>query len=53
MALLFSRLEVDAAACRRGLTDDLYATQRAYRLVQEEGVSFREAYARVKDRLEP
>jgi argininosuccinate lyase len=36
-------LEVDAAACRAGLTDEIYATQRAYELVAQ-GVPFREAY---------
>jgi argininosuccinate lyase len=32
------------------LDESLYATEQAYRLVQEEGISFREAYRRVADR---
>jgi argininosuccinate lyase len=33
------------------MTPELYATQEAYKLVTEEGMSFREAYAQVKREL--
>ena len=43
MRIVVEGLAIDAAACRAGLTDELYATHRAYALVAQ-GVPFREAY---------
>jgi argininosuccinate lyase len=42
-------LEVDAEACASAMTSELYATEEAYRLV-EQGVPFREAYRRIAQR---
>jgi argininosuccinate lyase len=46
IALLVGRLGVDPDRCREGLTEEVYATQRAYDLVKK-GVPFREAYRTV------
>jgi argininosuccinate lyase len=43
-------LQVDAERCRAAMTEDLVATEEAYRLVRE-GVPFREAYRRVGKRF--
>lgn len=40
------RLEIDREACARGMSDELYATQRVYELVRQ-GVPFRDAYRRI------
>lgn len=42
-ALLFSELKVNEEKCKNAMSDDLYATEEAYKLVKE-GYSFREAY---------
>jgi argininosuccinate lyase len=34
------------------MEDDLYATEAAYKLVQTEGIPFREAYRRIADNNE-
>ncbi len=39
-------LQVDGDACRAAMSEELFATEEAYRLVRE-GVPFREAYKRV------
>jgi len=39
-------LQVDEGACRAAMSEELFATEEAYRLVRQ-GVPFREAYARV------
>ncbi len=41
--LLFTELEVNGEKCLKAMSDDLYATEEAYKLV-EQGHSFREAY---------
>jgi argininosuccinate lyase len=41
--LIFSKLKVNKENCAKGMTDELYATQKAYELV-EKGMPFREAY---------
>ncbi|MFC1561672.1 argininosuccinate lyase [candidate division KSB1 bacterium] len=45
-ALLLDRVSVNREKCARAMTEELYAVEEAYRLVQE-GVPFREAYRRV------
>lgn len=46
MALVVDGMVIDEPRCRQALTDELYATERAYGLVKE-GVPFREAYRRI------
>ncbi len=50
MGLVVGRMRIDADRCRAALTDEVFATERAYRLVQE-GIPFREAYRRVAHAL--
>jgi argininosuccinate lyase len=46
MKLIFDGLEVDEEKCRQAMTEELFATDRAYQLVRQ-GVPFREAYRRI------
>jgi argininosuccinate lyase len=48
-ALVVENLKVDAGACRKGLTEDVLATERVYELVKR-GVPFRDAYRMVGKR---
>ena len=48
MKLVFEKLIVNAERCAAAMTDELFATQRAYDLVRQ-GVPFREAYRRVAE----
>ena len=50
-ALVVSEISVNKKKCENAMTDDLYATQKAYALVSE-GVPFREAYRRVAAELD-
>ena len=50
MGLVVGHLRVDREKCRAGLTDELYATHRAYELVKK-GVPFREAYRTISAQL--
>jgi argininosuccinate lyase len=43
LIIVLMSIEVDKHACQRAMTDELYATQKAYGLV-EQGISFRDAY---------
>jgi argininosuccinate lyase len=43
MTLVLSGIEVDESRCRSAMTDDLFATEKAYRLVRD-GMPFRDAY---------
>jgi argininosuccinate lyase len=43
MTHVVSGIEMDAARCRSAMTDDLFATEKAYRLVKD-GIPFRDAY---------
>lgn len=45
-SLLFGSLKADRKRCAKGLTEDVYATQRAYDLVRK-GVPFRKAYKEI------
>ncbi len=46
MRLTFDGLEVDRERCAAAMTDELFATERAYALVAE-GVPFRDAYRKI------
>ena len=46
MTLMFKHLKVNEAKCQEGLTEEIYATERVYELVNK-GVPFREAYKRI------
>lgn len=50
MGLVVSQLQVDPDRCETALTDEVFATERAYQLVSE-GVPFREAYRQVAQAL--
>lgn len=50
MTAVMSALQVDAAACRRAFTPDVFATDRALELVVG-GMPFRDAYREVKAHL--
>ncbi len=49
-ALLFRSLKVNKERCRKAMTEDIYATEKAYKLV-EKGVPFRDAYKQVSKEL--
>ncbi len=49
-SLVVSAIAVNRESCTEAMTDELYATERAYDLVKE-GVPFREAYRRVAEKL--
>jgi argininosuccinate lyase len=46
MTLVVANIEVDEDNCRKAMTDELYATEEAYKLVQA-GTPFRDAYREV------
>jgi len=46
MARIVTEMEIDAERCRQAMGEELYATEKAYRLVRE-GVPFRDAYRQV------
>lgn len=43
MCVVLDGMEIDEEACRAALTEELFATEKAYRLVKQ-GMPFREAY---------
>ena len=45
-ARLVKKLRVNKKNCEKALTEEIYATEKAYRLVRK-GVPFREAYGEV------
>jgi argininosuccinate lyase len=49
VAHVLPTLEFDAARMREAVDPSLTATERAYRLVAEQGLTFREAYRRVRE----
>lgn len=51
MDLVFQGLKVNRGALKAAMTSELYATERAYKLVTEEGMTFRDAYIQVKEEL--
>ncbi len=50
MTLLFQGIIVNKKKCKEGLTEDLYATSKVYKLVQQ-GVPFRDAYKQVAESI--
>ena len=48
-SLIFESLKVDKEKCNKALTEDIYATEKVYRLVKK-GISFREAYKKISKR---
>ncbi len=48
-ALVVENIKIDAGACRKGLTEDVLATEKVYDLVKR-GVPFRDAYRMVGKR---
>jgi len=46
MTRLVQEMTLNPEACRAAMTEEIFATEEAYRLV-EQGVPFREAYRRV------
>ncbi len=53
MSRALSAIEFDTAACERAMSPELHSAERAFALVQSEGISFREAYRRVASELKP
>lgn len=51
MTLVFKGLRVDRKALKAAMSKELYATHEAYKLVTEQGLTFRDAYAEVKKNL--
>jgi argininosuccinate lyase len=49
MSRVAAEIEVDARACAAAMSRDIYATEEAYRLVQE-GMSFRAAYRKIAEK---
>ncbi|MBN1157490.1 argininosuccinate lyase [Candidatus Woesearchaeota archaeon] len=50
MTLVFSRLKVDSAKCKKAMTSELFATEKAYKLMQK-GMPFRDAYRKVAEEI--
>ena len=48
LVLVLNSLEVNKDACEKALTDEVYATEKVYELVQE-GMSFRDAYQKIAE----
>jgi argininosuccinate lyase len=46
MILVLGKLKVNESNCKKAMTKELYATEKAYELVKK-GVPFREAYKTV------
>jgi argininosuccinate lyase len=49
MTRLVPRMKIDAAACAAAMSPEIYATEEAYRLVQE-GAAFRDAYRKISEK---
>ncbi|MDP2749637.1 MAG: argininosuccinate lyase [Nanoarchaeota archaeon] len=50
MVLVIKNLKVNKEACKKAMTSELFATEKAYKLVKQ-GYSFRDAYHKVKEEL--
>jgi argininosuccinate lyase len=44
MILVINDVKVNEENCKKGLTEEIYATEKVYELVLKEGIPFREAY---------
>lgn len=49
VSLIFEHLQVNRENCENAMTDDVFATEEIYKLVQE-GIPFREAYRKIARR---
>ncbi len=49
MSLIFTKLTVNEENCHKALTEELYATEQVYKLV-EQGIPFREAYKMISQK---
>ena len=47
MNILLGELEINVDNCQRAMSEELYATEKAYLLVKEQGISFRDAYRQI------
>ncbi|MBN2031359.1 argininosuccinate lyase [bacterium] len=48
MSLIISKIKVNRENCKKGMTPELFATERVYELVKQ-GMSFREAYRKIAE----
>ena len=51
LSLLFSKLKVNKENCKKAMTPELFATEKAYKLV-EKGMPFRDAYKKIAKEFE-
>ena len=51
MTLVINNLKIDKEKCKKGLTEEVYATEKVYELVAK-GMPFREAYQKVSKKYE-
>jgi len=51
MKIVLEHLETDKKKCKKAMTEELYATQQVYNLV-EQGIPFREAYQKISKKFE-
>jgi len=51
MCLVFEKLKVNPEKCKKAMTQDLYATEKTYELV-EKGMPFRDAYKKISKEYE-
>lgn len=51
MILVLGCLKVNSEQCKKGLTEELYATEKLYELIKK-GVPFREAYKKISEEYE-
>lgn len=49
MSLIFTKLKINQENCRKALTEEVYATEQVYKLV-EKGIPFREAYKMISQK---
>ena len=50
MDLVASKIKIDEKKCKEALTNEIYATEEAYKLVKK-GMPFREAYKKVSGKF--
>ncbi len=50
MVIVFNNLKVNSANCRNAMTQELFATEKAYKLVKK-GIPFRDAYRKVAEEM--
>ncbi len=52
MALAFSKLETNKDNLKKAMTSELFATEKAYKLVVEKGMTFRDAYKQITKEIQ-